>query len=232
MQKVFKVGDRIEIVRIDKRTWTEKGIQYVSKIADVKDEYFYIFTPIKEGVYITFFIDEIIRVYKVMLDGVWMFDAVVEERFREPEYMIKVKQISDYQKIQRRMFYRLPINLEVFVKLYEENNNKDNANIASALDGFTEGRIVSGLTKDLSGGGVCFLTREEFDINDVILIKIPIEDEYLILKAQILRKNRIDHYHYRFLYGCRFIEAKQNEIDKIVKFVFKEQQKLRKKGLL
>jgi len=231
VQKVFKAGDKIEIVRIDKRTWTEKGIQYVSKIADVKDEYFYIFTPIKEGVYVTFFIDAIIRVDKVMLDGVWMFDAVVEERFKEPEYMIKVKQISDYQKIQRRMFYRLPINLEVFVKLYEEKNNGNNS-AASALDGFTEGRIVSGLTKDLSGGGVCFLTREEVDINDVMWIMIPIEDEYLILKAQILRKNRIDHYHYRFLYGCRFIEAKRNEIDKIVKFVFKEQQKLRKKGLL
>lgn len=95
MQKIFKVGDKIEIVRIDRRTWEEKDVQYISKIADIKDEYFYIFTPIKEGVYVTFYIDEILRVYKVSSDGVWMFDGIVEERFKEPEYIVKVKQISD-----------------------------------------------------------------------------------------------------------------------------------------
>ena len=115
MRKIFKVGDKIEIVRIDRRTWEEKGVQYVSKIADIKDEYFYVFTPIKEGVYVTFFIEEIVRIYKVMPDGVWVFDAVVEDRFKEPEYMIKVRQISDIRKIQRRMFFRLPINLDIFV---------------------------------------------------------------------------------------------------------------------
>lgn len=230
MQKIFKVGDKIEIVRIDKRTWEEKDIQYISKIADVKDEYFYIFTPIKEGIYVTFYIDEVIRIYKVMADGVWVFDAVVEDRFKEPEYMVKVKQISDIRKIQRRMFYRLPVNIDIFVKLFNQEENSQ-IFLNDNLEGFSEGKIVRALTKDISGGGVCFLTEEEFNINDVILTRIPIEDESLLLKAQILRKERVEHHIYRFLYGCRFIEAKQNEIDKIVRFVFREQQRMRKKGL-
>ncbi|AZT89776.1 flagellar brake protein [Caldicellulosiruptor changbaiensis] len=229
MRKIFKVGDKIEIVRIDRRTWEEKGVQYVSKIADIKDEYFYVFTPIREGVYVTFFIEEIVRIYKVMPDGVWVFDAVVEDRFKEPEYMIKIRQISDIRKIQRRMFFRLPINLDIFVKLLNPQEGEISENLQN---GFSEGKIVKALTKDISGGGVCFLTQEEFNIHDIILTKIPIEGEELILKAQILRKERVDHHIYRFMYGSKFIEAKQNEIDKIVRYIFKEQQKMRQKGLL
>lgn len=233
MQKIFKVGDKIEIVRIDRRTWEEKDVQYISKIADIKDEYFYIFTPIKEGVYVTFYIDEILRVYKVSSDGVWMFDGVVEERFKEPEYMVKVKQISDVRKIQRRMFFRLPINLDIFVKLLSSvKMSKENTQEDWAVDEFSEGKIVKALTKDISGGGVCFIAQEEFEIGDIILTKIPIEQEELILKAQILRKERVQHPTYRFMYGCKFVEARQNEIDKIVRFIFAQQQKMRQKGLL
>ncbi|WAM32121.1 flagellar brake protein [Caldicellulosiruptor naganoensis] len=229
MQRIFKEGDKIQIVKIDRRTWEEKDVQYVSKIADIKDEYFYIFTPIREGIYATFYIDEIVRIYKVMPDGVWMFDGVIEDRFREPEYMIKVRQISDIWKIQRRMFFRLPINLDIFVKLLDSQEGEVNGGLQN---GFSEGKIVKALTKDISGGGVCFLTQEEFNIHDIILTKIPIENEELVLKAQILRKERIEHHIYRFMYGSKFIEAKQNEIDKIVRFIFKEQQRMRRKGLL
>lgn len=232
MRKIFKVGDKIEIVRIDRRTWEEKDVQYISKIADIKDEYFYIFTPIKEGVYVTFYIDEILRVYKVSSDGVWVFDGVVEERFKEPEYMIKVKQISDVRKIQRRMFFRLPINLDIFVKLLNSGLMSRENTPEEAADDFSEGKIVKALTKDISGGGVCFITQEEFEIGDLILTKIPIEQEELILKAQILRKERVPHPTYRFMYGCKFVEARQNEIDKIVRFIFAQQQKMRQKGLL
>jgi c-di-GMP-binding flagellar brake protein YcgR len=233
MQKIFKVGDKIEIVRIDRRTWEEKDVQYISKIADIKDEHFYIFTPIKEGVYVTFYIDEILRVYKVSSDGVWMFDGVVEERFKEPEYMVKVKQISDVRKIQRRMFFRLPINLDIFVKVLNSDKiSKENAQEDWAEDDFSEGKIVKALTKDISGGGVCFIAQEEFEIGDLILAKIPIQQEELILKAQILRKERVQHPTYRFMYGCKFVEARQNEIDKIVRFIFAQQQKMRQKGLL
>uniref|UniRef100_A0A7C5Z728 Flagellar brake protein n=1 Tax=Caldicellulosiruptor owensensis TaxID=55205 RepID=A0A7C5Z728_9FIRM len=230
MRKIFKVGDKIEIVRIDRRTWEEKGVQYISKIADIKDEYFYIFTPIKERVYVTFYIDEIVRIYKVSSDGVWVVDGVIEERLREPEYMIKVKQISDVRKIQRRMFFRLPIHLDIFVKLLisDQIPRVD----TPAADNFSEGKIVKALTKDISGGGVCFIAQEEFEIGDMVLTKIPIEQEELILKAQIIRKERIDHPMYRFMYGCKFVEARQNEIDKIVRFIFSQQQKMRQKGLL
>lgn len=232
MRKIFKVGDKIEIVRIDRRTWEEKDVQYISKIADIKDEYFYIFTPIKEGVYVTFYIDEILRVYKVSSDGVWVFDGVVEERFKEPEYMIKVHQISDVRKIQRRMFFRLPINLDIFIKHLNSGLMSVRNTPEEAADDFSEGKIVKALTKDISGGGVCFITQEEFEIGDLILTKIPIEQEELILKAQILRKERVQHPTYRFMYGCKFVEARQNEIDKIVRFIFAQQQKMRQKGLL
>lgn len=232
MRKIFKVGDKIEIVRIDRRTWEEKDVQYISKIADIKDEYFYIFTPIKEGVYVTFYIDEIVRVYKVTSDGVWVFDGVVEERFKEPEYMIKVHQISDVRKIQRRMFFRLPINLDIFIKHLNSGLMSGRNTPEEAADDFSEGKIVKALTKDISGGGVCFITQEEFEIGDLILTKIPIEQEELILKAQILRKERVQHPTYRFMYGCKFVEARQNEIDKIVRFIFAQQQKMRQKGLL
>jgi c-di-GMP-binding flagellar brake protein YcgR len=232
MRKIFKVGDKIEIVRIDRRTWEEKDVQYISKIADIKDEYFYIFTPIKEGVYVTFYIDEILRLYKISSDGVWVFDGVVEERFKEPEYMIKVHQISDVRKIQRRMFFRLPINLDIFIKHLNSGLMSGRNTPEEAADDFSEGKIVKALTKDISGGGVCFITQEEFEIGDLILTKIPIEQEELILKAQILRKERVQHPTYRFMYGCKFVEARQNEIDKIVRFIFAQQQKMRQKGLL
>lgn len=110
--------------------------------------------------------------------------------------------------------------------------SKENTHEDWAADDFSEGKIVKALTKDISGGGVCFIAQEEFEIGDLILAKIPIEQEELILKAQILRKERVQHPTYRFMYGCKFVEARQNEIDKIVRFIFAQQQKMRQKGLL
>lgn len=64
MHQIFKIGSIVEITRIDKRTWEERPTQYISKIADIKDSMIYIFTPIKESIYVTFFIDEILRIYR------------------------------------------------------------------------------------------------------------------------------------------------------------------------
>lgn len=221
MHKVFKIGSKVEITRIDKRTWEEKDTQYISKISDINDEYFYIFTPIKEGVYVTFYIDEVVRIYRTTKEGVWMVEGIVTDRIREPEYLIKVKVISEIRKIQRRMFFRLPVSLDILVKLFNEKEQE-----------FTEGKLIRALTKDISGGGICFWTNAVFNVNDLILIKMKIENEELILKANILRKERLENKIFRHEYACKFVDAPKTQVEKIVRYIFKEQQKILKKGLI
>lgn len=81
------------------------------------------------------------------------------------------------------------------------------------------------LVKDISETGVAVITKEEFDVERTVRLKLKDYNNTLSLSAVIVRKEFLDHLN-SFLYGCKFIEKNS----RLSKYIAKKQgEQLRKK---
>lgn len=84
---------------------------------------------------------------------------------------------------------------------------------------------VQVLVKDISETGVAIITKEEFDVERTVRLKLKDSHNTLSLSAVIVRKEFLEHLN-AFLYGCKFIEKNSN----LGKYIARKQgEQLRKK---
>lgn len=84
------------------------------------------------------------------------------------------------------------------------------------------------LIKDLSETGVCFISKEEIDLERTIRLRLKDNHLLLNLSGIIVRKEFVNNLG-SYLYGCRFNEKN----DKLSKYIAKKQgEALRKKSMV
>ncbi|KXZ39788.1 c-di-GMP-binding flagellar brake protein YcgR, contains PilZNR and PilZ domains [Alkalithermobacter thermoalcaliphilus JW-YL-7 = DSM 7308] len=152
--------------------------------------------------------------YTIESKGVFKFQAVVEDRRKSAVPYLIVKRVSDIKKIQRRNYFRLDISLPVDIYDLEKQ------------------LILRGYTKDISGGGISLLSNKTISKNSIIFCKINIENNIYNIKSKVVRSGIWEKNPDMFEIGLSFIEITDKERNEIVGFIFKEQRKLMKKGLM
>lgn len=215
---LFKVGDKIEICR--------KGLSkkefFPSQILDVlDDDEFVVSGPIKKIMLVFLHKDEVVTIRRFIENkGRYEFDAIILKRNIGKIYKIKLKRISEIRKIQLRNYFRFPISIPVIkrTKIIEDKEEKT--------------LIEECKTKDISGGGLKLLTNYEHYKGEIIECEFKIKEKTIVSKAEVVRVESVDTFHYKFSIGVRFINMKESDRDAIVKFIFSKQSVLRKKGLI
>ncbi len=214
----LNIGMKLEIEML-KGT---KEISYPSQLLDIKDsEEFIISGPIVKNELVLLHTGEEIRIsYIVKNKGKHYFLAKIISRSYTHIYTLKIKKVSNIKNIQQRKYYRLLTTLNVVKHFKEKKSNVEYNDIENCE------------TKDISGGGMKIYSNKLHNIGDKVACSIDLLNEKIFVKCKVVRLDNVDSFSYKYLIGLEFIDIDDKYRDLIVKYIFKEQRKLRLKGLI
>lgn len=211
------LGSKIEILLYDNNNELKNNECYVSQIEGIVDDViFNVAFPLFEGKYVPLHIKQKVQILLYTKQGLFGFDSEVLEREKGVVPLLVLKRISKISKIQRRQFFRYQCALPFQYKLLIEPNAMD------------------GVIKDISGGGIRFITTTSLSQGEKIVCMMNLNDEEIRCIGEILRVLQIEQGNYHYEMHVKFIRIQDQDQEKIIKYIFDEQRKTQKrqKGLM
>lgn len=217
-KKHFGAGEKIHVEMIngyDKH-------QYVSQIVENYDNgIFDILTPVHKSRIVYFSNASIIKISTVKGAAIYEVEAKVLEKTFGRIPMMRLVVASNLNKVQRRDFYRLRTIVDISIRRAINLNEKK------------FGEKFSGTALDISAGGLLLNTNKDLEENDLLEMTLNlISERELVLFGIIVRKQYNSVTRFSYEYGIKFQNVSDFEKNEITKFIFEEQRKLIKKGLV
>lgn len=197
-----------------------KSKEYLpSRIEEIQDDYWYISMPMRRGVYITFRVGQRIKIqlkYKNSLFGAYA--TVVDRRRGHIPVLIINKPQELVRMNQKRTFVRLEIAISVNFKTIIDKQKSE---------------VFSGLTGDISAGGMLLFTPVAMDKNQKLELEIKLPDtEPVFCKAHVVRVlTKAKQEGANSKYAIEYDDFNEFQQDRIFKFIFNKQREWIKKGV-
>lgn len=220
---------------------------YASQLLDIKDERnLSIAVPIENGHLVPLEIGERYDVSFITSAGIYVCTVVIKNRFKQNTlYFLAVEVVSDLKKEQRRQYFRLekirPFEYhqladtedELLKALMEKrySSDEERRQIAAGLRDF-KAVETSAIMVNISGGGMKFQSDEELKREALIRIRLLLDDTDPApydLFARIIFTERIYNKEKRYEHRCEFININRDTRESIVRYIFNEERKQRKR---
>ena len=217
LEKYFSAGEIIEMNYIDARGHINK---YRSQVVEVHENGFIdTLIPIHKRRDIYLRKDAVLKLIVGKEEAIYELKAAVSEKLFGRIPLLRLKVFPEVRKIQRRDFYRLRILRDIGVRLVKDVKGEES-------DKYTCGLI------DISVGGLLFSSRKEFNENDKLEISLNLNNKKLNVHGIIVRRTLNDIYSSSYFYGVKFVNMNEPDKNIISRYIFEEQRKLIKKGLI
>ena len=218
LSKYFTIGEKIQIDYISP---SGQLFEYVSQAVEIHDNDFIdILIPIRKTQDMPLKTDGVIKLTVPKGEAVYEFKAAIAERISTKVPLLRLKIISEVNKIQRRDSYRLKMMKDVEVRALESPEIKP-------IGGKTKCNLL-----DISAGGLQFNTNKEFSEGEMIELTLDLNEMHLVVYGIIVRRTLTVSHKAPYSYGVRFDRISELDRNKITKYIFEEQRKLIKKGLI
>lgn len=214
--KDLNVNQLIEITLDEEETEFK---HLASRIEEVSEQNLSISIPTKKGQLMPFRIKQKLIIDVHYKGRSFQFDSIIEDRKFYPIPVLIIRKPDILNEIQRRHWVRVPATLYLRYCLQSEEKFKP---------------INLGTTLDISGGGICFLTNDAVEAEQILEMEINLPDRDPVLcQVKILRYQEIE--------GKRpaskkvfaeYLDITEAQRDRIVSFVLEKQRELIKKGLI
>lgn len=209
--RIFRVNRRLSVgIKKKDEDGQEKTIYYSSRIEAVDQNEVWIATPQEKGVLVPVGVGEELEVYLVGDNEVFYFRCRVKNRVKKGNiaYLI-LNMPQEVVRKQRREYVRFNVALPVLLKKGD--------------------KTLEATTKNVSGGGMLVHLDDKknvLEVQEEVFFCLHMNGGEIVGKAEVVRK---DEPH---LYGFRFTTISDKDREEIVRYIFKQQVELRKKGLL
>ncbi|MGB8452116.1 MAG: flagellar brake protein [Anaerocolumna sp.] len=249
IRDVVSIGDKLELKSL---SFSTKKIQnekiYKSQLLDFNDDdTASILMPIEGGRVIPLTIGNKYSLCFFTKKGLYQCNSVITDRARiNNVYVLTVQFTSELEKFQRRQYYRLEYLLEfkyylisdmeisIMNKLQNNNFNgeEEKQNYIDTL-GNLKKEWFSGTILDISGGGARFVSNQNHEHNNMMQMTLEFDNglgtKTFNIQAMIISSgkmiNRLGFYEHR----VQFIDILREERESIIKFIFEEERRQRKK---
>ena len=205
--------------------------KFYTQIVDIENENrFVINAPFKKGDVVKLPVNKKAEVILRRDDGIYSLPVKVVQRKVDATPILVVELIDTVYKIQERKFFRLEIFEQTefrivgqgLVNLYE-------------LEPYDQAEEYhKGMVEDISGGGIKLSTKKKLDKGEVIEFKITFADlSFDTIFGQVIRvrdEDKADEKHY--LLGVEFLDLTKSAQEELISWLFAEQRRLRKEGLI
>lgn len=239
---VIKPGNRIEIQSQQDANYMEDMGQNTavcqSSVADIfSDAELSIDMPMQGQKMILFPVGADCDMVFFGAGGMYRCTATVKGRSREGQlYFLTVVLKSELRKYQRREYFRIEYlaNVKYYVipRRVAELPTTDLL-LDELAGGEVQYELASGMMQDISGGGIRFYSERKLERDSFLMITVHLEGERvrenLYLVSQIV--DCAPHKTLRGQFSCRakFLYKDLRDREKIVRFVFEEERRIRQK---
>lgn len=154
-------------------------------------------------------------------DGITIMEGIVK---LSTNLQVNIEGLNIKENLERRESVKSKAKIYTnVVKTVSTGKNKRIMNILSPIK-----------TIDISMGGLCFVSRTPFFLNQIVYVDLNEVFQGMVLPAKILRKNRVRDGEYRYKYGCQFQRIMSNQERALCEYAFKMQiiNKQKKEGEL
>lgn len=234
VSEIIRPGDKIDINFLHQNN----GKTYKSSVFDFLDSYtLEIGMPTEGGKMVIFNLGFECQLYFYTSKGLYTCEAVVVQRYKKGNFfLLAMRMKTGLKKFQRREFYRLECLIDFsYYRISKEVAQLGSENEFLKLTLSPEYIIEQkfACTRDISGGGIRFTAKEEIEIGQLILIVIRLNNEKIdhtfYLVADVISCELAPQTESRWIVRAKFRHKDPKIRDTIVRYVFEQDRKLRKK---
>lgn len=218
LKRYFTVGEKILMEYIDAVGHIH---EYTSQVIELHpDETMDVLIPIHRNQDIFLRQDSLLKIVVAKGEAVYELKAVLYEKLygRIPLYRLKI--LDDINRIQRRNYFRLKIMRDVEAALVEDLKERK------------YGERFRCNMHDISAGGIHISTSKELQEKDLLEFTLHLGARKLVLFGLVIRRTLSGNPRAQYSYGIKFDRMSDFERNEITKFIFEEQRRLIKKGLV
>ena len=236
LSKYVKLGDKLELETINnsRNADLSEKKNYKSQVYDiVSEDQIKIAMPMEQGKVVLLPVDGEYNLCFYTQSGLYQCLARVIDRYKSDNIFVLVMELTtDIRKYQRREYYRLNCVLDMKAR----NVTPDNASGGSVeqvqfLD--TDITFSNGTMVDISGGGARFISKTRYPKGSNIQFAFSLFvngklTEYKLL-GRVLYSEELASRQGSFEHRIQFINIMNDERESIIKFIFEEERKIRRR---
>lgn len=241
--KLILPGDKMDIYMPDSPN--SAGMVYKSSISDVlQDNIWEMTMPVQGGRIVLFQVGmKFDFVLYTKGKSIFKGSAIVRRRYRKDSlFFLAIELISNLEKVQRRQFFRLPCTLDMdFCRLSHDadepfDETKFCNDIYSKITpSYTLKDAVHSVILDISGGGIRFSNDIPLETGSYILtgFKLTLGGKVrdFILIGQVVDCTPVVEQSGRYFIRTKFIFDNIAKRELIVRYVFEEERRIRRREM-
>ncbi len=212
------IGEKLDIILMS-RNLKEKAVLVSQIMEDYGNGSFVIAMPMIRGRLVPLKTNKNIAIVYYRDNGIFEFMAKVIEKDGGRLPSIKVQALTPVKKSQRRNYYRLNTVVEVLVSNYAPQENKN----------FHRTKC---LTLNISAGGMKLASDDEIEKGSIVLCEFRLTNKKHLIAAKVIRCKAVSDKKYAYEIGVQFLELDEKTRGEIAGYIFEQQRKLKRKGLI
>lgn len=237
LEKHITVGNRVELQAIQRMSRNaEERKAYQSRIHDIiSDDKIEVTMPFEKTKLVLLPVGGEFEIVFYASNGLLQCFGKIVDRYKNNNvYILVIDITSNLKKHQRREYYRYNCSIEMLNRVLQEEEitalkEKQKLQELESVEDLYQPSIMV----DISGGGSRFVCDQEYNPASIIWckFKLPIVDkikEYKVL-GKVLFKRKVDNTGKKFEHRVQFIGLSKDAREEIIKFIFEEERKNRKR---
>lgn len=238
-------GDKLDIVLSDISGNTENI--YKSSVSDIiADNIWEITMPVSSGRIVLFQVGmQFDFVLYTAGKTIYKCSAIVRRRYKkESLFFLAIELISNLEKVQRRQFFRLPCTIDMHYYMIERNDDDLHLfdekkfcidHYKKHYAGSTPESLFNAVILDISGGGIRFSGDILFEKNTYLMTEfiLPVNgrNETFSVIGTIVDCEQNTGVSGKYFTRLKFIFDNIGKREKIVRYVFEEERRIRRKEM-
>lgn len=236
LAKYVLPGNKIELQAVE-RTKDIDSIErkkvYQTQVYDIlSGDQLEIYMPQEKSKLILLPVNAEYDLYFYTQAGLYQCFANVIDRYKtDGKYLLLMELTSNLRKFQRRAYYRLGCALEMNSRPLEKEEIQA---IEEKKDYLVPGLpLKRSVIVDISGGGIRFVGDYAYEVDSLVCCKYNLiidgRDKEYSLVARVLMVRELEDRPGLYEHRAQYIQINTAEREEIIRFIFEEERKNRKK---
>lgn len=239
---ILQAGDKVEIRPVQQ--WLpDEEVPYVYKsmVQEIHENgEVDISMPVEEGKYVLLHIGARFEFVFYGESNVYRGVGQIKERFKTNNiYILRIEMKTQLGKLQRREYYRFPCVLDMkYFRIANDISDLDDPDQILELlqEGEPEELEKSATILDISGGGARFVSEEQFETNQYVLMELNLITENMnkeyCIKGRIVSWKKLDTPEPKYETRLEFVMKDNKVREDIIRYIFEEERikRRREKG--